>query len=454
MRRVVATIGLWSAALLTAPDAVRAQTNLETNAGVQFNFLTPGAGNLGMGSAFIALAFDATAAYTNPAGLAQVVRPEAWVEARSWRYTHLYTDRGRLVGPHTGVGADDTTGLRDGESRDQVAGPSFASVVYPRGRWTFAVHRHQLVDFEARFDTQGAFLEQIRGRSLPGIPGEREGRLAALRNAMELNIVGYGGAVAGRVHPRLLLGLSVSRFEFELDSLARRFVPMDPFEGATFAESELVNFQSQVGDDSEWSYSAGVLWQSPRRRWSAGGVFRGGPSFDLEVASVSAVPSDDPRAFDPVRQAAEFHVPDIFGLGLAYRPSDALTVALDYVQVQYSDLTDGFVDIFGLEALGLGEAQIDRFEIDDAGEVHLGTELSFYRRRLPFSVRAGVWYDPDHRLRYEGDNLAFHAVFRRGSDELHYAIGAGIVARRLQIDAAFDYSERVSVTSLSAGVRF
>ena len=112
MRRVVATIGLWSAALLTAPDAVRAQTNLETNAGVQFNFLTPGAGNLGMGSAFIALAFDATAAYTNPAGLAQVVRPEAWVEARSWRYTHLYTDRGRLVGPHTGVGADDTTGLK------------------------------------------------------------------------------------------------------------------------------------------------------------------------------------------------------------------------------------------------------------------------------------------------------------------------------------------------------
>jgi hypothetical protein len=183
-------------------------------------------------------------------------------------------------------------------------------------------------------------------------------------------------------------------------------------------------------------------------------VYRRGPSFDLEVSSVSALPEDDPRSFAPVHQAAEFHVPDIFGLGVAYRPSDFLTVALDYVRVQYSDLTDGFVDIFGLEALGAGDPQLDRFEIDDAGEVHLGAELAFYRARLPFLLRGGAWFDPDHRLRFEGENRAFRAVFRRGSDEVHYTIGAGVVTSRFQIDAAFDYSERVSVTSLSAGVRF
>ena len=61
-----------------------AQTNLETNAGVQFNFSTPGAGNLALGGAFLGLAFDASAAYTNPAGLTTIAAPETLVEARHW----------------------------------------------------------------------------------------------------------------------------------------------------------------------------------------------------------------------------------------------------------------------------------------------------------------------------------------------------------------------------------
>jgi hypothetical protein len=42
----------------------------------QFDFLNPGARSLALGSAFIAVADDATAAFTNPAGLTFLVKPE------------------------------------------------------------------------------------------------------------------------------------------------------------------------------------------------------------------------------------------------------------------------------------------------------------------------------------------------------------------------------------------
>ena len=56
-------------ALSVAPATTTAQTSDEINGGIQFDFSLPGARSLGMGGAFVALADDATAGYSNPAGL-------------------------------------------------------------------------------------------------------------------------------------------------------------------------------------------------------------------------------------------------------------------------------------------------------------------------------------------------------------------------------------------------
>ena len=61
-------------------EAQGSQVNLE------FSFSNPGARSLGLGGAFAALADDATAAYANPAGLVQLVRPEVSLNKN---YKHL-----------------------------------------------------------------------------------------------------------------------------------------------------------------------------------------------------------------------------------------------------------------------------------------------------------------------------------------------------------------------------
>ena len=429
-----------------------AQTNLETNAGVQFNFSTPGAGNLGLGGAFLGLAFDASAAYTNPAGLTVIGAPEALVELRHWRYTHVFTDRGRIEGETPGGGGafDDHAGLIDGRARDQVSDVSYAAYVYPLRDWSFAVYRHQLVNFEANFSTQGAYLESTRGRNPLGIPGTLDGRLAALRNSMQVNITAYGGAVAYRLGKGFSLGLAASYFDFAIDSLAERSLP--EFDKPPSPSDRLVNLQTQRGNDHDFGVSAGVLWESPRKTWGIGGVFRQGPDFTFEARS-------DPAEtalvrFQQKQSQALFHVPDVFGIGFAFRPRDDFRMALDYDRVLYSQLTKGFVDIFGLSTLPTGSSpELEHFVIDDADELHLGLEYSFLRHWPVLNVRAGAWYDPDHSLRFEGQNVGFKAVFRRRGDQMHYTAGAGLALRRIQLDAAIDYSERVSTLSLSAGFR-
>lgn len=457
--RLAAVLGL---SVIFASVPLLAQTNLETNAGVHFNFSTPGAGNLALGGAFLALAFDASAAYTNPAGLTTIAAPESLVEARHWYYTHVFTDRGRIAGvTPTNDGEDTIAGLRDGQAGNQVTDLSFLSYVYPHDRWSFALFRHKLVDFQADFSTQGAYLGPFRTRGLFGIPGETDGRLAALRNHMDVDITAYGGAAAYRLGRGLSLGLTVSYFDFSIDSLAQRYrqdfsLPPD------FTSNPLVNFQIQRGKDRDWRYAAGFLWESPRKRWSLGGVFRQGPDFNFQARNEPGPGLPPDHTFSPIDQTAVFHVPDVWGAGIAFQPSDSFRLACDYDRVRYSQLLRGFVDIFDLASLPEVDSssqkpldpELNRFVIDDVGEIHLGMEYAFLQKWPVVTLRAGAWYEPDHSLRFEGQNVGFAAVFRQRPDQMHYTAGVGLALRRLQIDAAFDHSERVSVISLSAGVRY
>ena len=79
--RLTLVIGIAAVLTMTAVPA-HAQTGQTAQIPLQFDFLNPGARSLALGSAFTAVADDATAAFTNPAGLTYLIKPEVSAEFR------------------------------------------------------------------------------------------------------------------------------------------------------------------------------------------------------------------------------------------------------------------------------------------------------------------------------------------------------------------------------------
>jgi len=439
--------------LLAVAGGARAQTTAEVNAGVQFNFSTPGARSLGLGGAFIGLADDATAAYANPAGLTVLSEPEVSFEGRNWSYENTFVDGGRFNGQPTGRGVDTVAGLRGGSSESTVAGVSFLSAVYPGRRWTVALYRHELANYEAEFASSGTFKDEAATGNMP--------RNRPKLNSFSLDAVNLGLSGAIRLGDRFSVGAGISSYSFSLRSRTDRYhldpaLGVDPggtFGPPLFTPGNLTDTQIQKGDDRQTGFNAGFLWNIGRG-WTVGGVYRQGPEFDLDATYIPGPRAD--AGVQKVTVPALYDTPDVFGLGVAVQPTELTTVTLDCVRVKYSDLTRSFTNILLRLPMPPAGADLRNFKIKDATEIHLGFERNFLLGSTLLAARAGAWYDPDHRLRYTGTTTGFLATFRPGRDETHYAAGLGFISRRLklQADAAFDFSDPVKTASLSTVVRF
>lgn len=425
-------VGALAAVVGIAAPIAHAQTNDEANAAIQFNLASPGARSLSLGGAFVGLADDATAAYTNPAGLTQISTPEVSAEGRYWSYTHTFADSGRASGLVTGQGLDTVAGVQEGEDDDDVLGFSFVSVVYPRERWAVALYRHQLANFEASFDTQGVFYTD---------PAVGEVRIRPVRTRLDLRMVNFGLSGSYEVSPGLSLGIGVSYFDLSLDSRTERFTT-EGFFGSPRFDLPPLNSQEQHSDDADVAFQVGGLWRPEGQRWQVGAVYRQGPEFDVDVANLA-------RLSPTLRDTATFHVPDIWGVGLVYEITRNWKVAFDYNRVQYSDLTDDFTSIFP----GLNP---DDYFIDDGNQYHLGFEYRFARTAVPFRVRFGGWQEPAHQLQYRGDDLTEQILFDFGDDDEHGTVGLGAIFLdgHLELNAAADFASRTSTGALSMVWRF
>lgn len=447
----------WTVAIVTVLASVlgaasaSAQTNDKVNAGIQFNFSSPGARSLAFGGAFVGLADDATAAFTNPGGLTNLSLPEVAFEARGWDYTTTFVDRGNASGQATG-GANCKNGVGDcisgvllGEKSESATGLSFISVVYPRGNWALALYRHELARFRAQFRDQGIFYDTGSVQTNPG-------RYFPLAAKMQLDIVNYGVSAALRVSEKLSIGLGASYYDFGLDSTTRRyntsgtdpFAPGGRFGPPDYSDSNVRNYVTQKGDDTAFGFSAGFLVKASEAL-SIGAVFRQGPRFDYTSTAFRINPAGSSTVVD-----TRLKVPDVIGLGLAYRLSERATVCFDLNRVMYSQLTDDMKDAFGNPAIDVG-----RYTVDDATEPHLGFEYVILTPKVIIPLRLGVWKDPDHKIRYAGQFAEERAYFRGGEDELHYSAGVGIVVGTpFEVNLAYDTSDTVKSISLSAVLRF
>jgi long-subunit fatty acid transport protein len=475
---------LLAGSLLGIPRPAESQNTNDLNAGIQFDFSLPGARSLAMGGAFVAVADDATAAYSNPAGLVILSKMELSLEGRRWGFTTTSVSAGHGYGRPSNIGIDTVSGLVARDYDSDTLGASFFSFVYPRSRWAVALFGHQLTRFNTRKEIQGPFFDCRGGsRGVDPTPPfcELDARAGGVdrefpkKQGIDLNIRSAGASFAFRVTDRLFLGVSGLYYDFAIDSSNQVFGAREElhFTSPVFADPENLELVStQIGDDYAFGVTAGLLW-SPWHNVTLGASYRQGPKFHFEMTTAvgmahpcvgekytrwpgacsESIAAGTIAAWEPTNP---FKVPDTYAIGLALRPMRNLTLSFEYDRTQFSQLIADLRDApgAGLESEMVGE----RMRLDDSNRFRFGVEyLKLFRKRI-LALQAGAWYDPDHQMRFAADvpETGYPAprwvlLFPAGEDAWHVTAGLGFVfSEHFQIDTGVDFSDPTRTFSLSA----
>jgi long-subunit fatty acid transport protein len=391
-------ISLFATALLTAAALPLAAQQIKVpNNGLQFQFSPPGARALGMGATFVALADDATAAVSNPAGLTILTKPEVSGQFRVSEYSAVlprYLEDSTL------------------EASETVSSLSFLSFVKPWSKASLGVYYFQSTNYKmTQSETDSGFLF--------GFPVEVSASFQE-----ELKLDNFGASFAYKVHPKVSLGASVFGSAISRD---RREGFVLGFEGVGDASWQ----DSIVGDETKVGFTAGALF-NPNGKVSGGITYTYNPEFTLDRTVTSSIFGDTTRE----RTAAlSFQVPQVLSAGIGLRPTEKWVVSAEVKAISYSDLSYDTED---------AEGNPERVALDNGTEFHLGTEYTLIAGQTPVSLRAGYFYEPD----YDG----LEAI---DSAQNHITFGLGAVfGGKFQIDAAANFSDRVKEGLVSFVVRF
>ena len=453
--------------LVALPLAAQ-NTDIESLSGLQFNFGNPGARSLGMGGAFLGLADDASAAEANPAGLTILRKPEITLEGRNYQEQQVFTTSGtfpdlkRTAFSHYSQRMDAT----------------FASIVYPTKHFTIGAYYHEPLRNEGtgqvvpdRNQFTGViktnvpnFFFHTDGKGNPIGGPISDAQCQAFRqtdvfSCLEYTILPFLSTV--KIQEKTLglaAAFKVGAFSFGATARMQRFnetaytfrvTPTFDFDSISVqATSDIRNNNDVAKDKTDYTFSGGFKW-APSDKYSLGGVYKQGAKF--AAPTFAATQGTD---FNYVKVSdTTFHMPDVYGAGVSFRPIPVLTLNADAVRVKYSNLVDNFVSI------NANVRKIDKaYTAADATEIHLGGEYLF-STKIPFAIRAGAWRDPQHSITYSGpltnsDEVAAAVLYPKTKNLTHFSVGAGLAWPRFQIDAAYDRSDLFKVGSISMVTRF
>ena len=451
-----------------------AQNDLQANVNLQFRFANPGARAQAMGGAFIGLADDTTAIFANPAGLVQLGSTTLVLESNSTRNDNdipFYS--GRIT--QTDL-QDFSFDLNSREFPETIGSIPFLGYVNPKGKAKWGLFYAEQANFERRFTTEGLGIPAFSGGRF--ISENRFEVFSPSENFIEMTLRSLGGSVAGKLSNRISAGITISFDEFDYAGNSTLTVPdprlifpeinfsprdieaLEPFFGQSFAVIDV------GGEDRQVSFNAGLLYTATER-FSVGVSYKQQASFDYDY--VGRGRNADFELVEDVSGVAEFNVPDSFGLGLSFKPTDVMIFSMDLNRIFYSQLSDDFLRLFQNSNDPINATQT----VADTTEYHLGFEYIFTTTRNPISLRLGYWNEPYHALinsvldtqlifRYlstTGDYLqgARPTVFlhRFEEDLNHVTFGLGItVGGNFTLDLSGDLDDQKQSFSLSSIYRF
>ena len=157
-----------------------------------------------------------------------------------------------------------------------------------------------------------------------------------------------------------------------------------------------------------------------------------------------------------------FKIPDSYGFGTLYRITDDLTIAIDIVRIEYSDLLEEVDTNLPEDDISDDELEISVDQdgladlvIDDATEFHFGVEYILHTRGVGIPLSIGIFTDPAHVVFTTIDDVNLKRQFPKEEDQIHFTGGVGITLNNnLTFDAALSVSEDIIELLVSTVIRF
>jgi len=380
------------------------------NAG-SFNRTGSGARAAGMGNAFIAVADDGTAATWNPAGLAQLRKPEL---------SFVVSSNAARVDMEGFRSPDERFTFTPRRADDQKQYIDFASLAIPAtiGRpVTFQLGWRRQYSLDT--DIGGGFLRQPTGLA----PGEPVVELySQLRGRGSADIISLATAV--RATPRLSLGVSLDlyRGDWDFRALTRQR-----------AEGEAPDYleRGQAQGISGASLSVGAMVQAGG--WRAGAVYHAplDADFHTTVTLDSTLPEPGFSISQSVSTGARMKFPASLGLGASWKPAPPWTLAADVTYDEWKEWTVVGIPGFDEPISFADDRPVSTTSTRNTLSLNLGAEWILQKSGFLVPFRVGFAHEPQGQ---RDPNLFTGYALRVLS------IGTGYNTNRFKFDVALQRS--------------
>lgn len=342
-----------------------------------------GARATGMGGAFIAVADDATAASWNPAGLTQLRKPEVSFALSYFKRREDYHSDSH----------PEAEGLQEVRATDL----NYLSVAYPfellQRNMIVSLNYQRLYEFDR--DINARFTSRSLDSSLfaeQKMDFRQQGKLAALSPAYAIQVT-----------PDLALGVTFNIWTdnlfwsngWEADTVVKGRFGRPGKQSSYFKEKDHDRYYGFSG----FNMNIGFLWNI-NRYVSIGGVvktpFTGRLRHERKVHTTVATPYIS-GSFDKdtirVDEDVDLEMPLSYGMGVAVRLTDALTISGDIYRTEWSHfiLEDGH----GNRISPVTGERSYASDVHPTHQVRLGAEYLIILTRTVIPLRCGVFYDPE-----------------------------------------------------------
>jgi long-subunit fatty acid transport protein len=380
-----------------------------------------GARAQGMGGAFIAVADDATAASWNPGGLIQLERPE-------FSIVGSYTYRKRNLTSSAHPEADSSNSI----SRYDL---NYLSCAYPfmafDKNMVVSLNYQRLYDFYSRLDFNYDFKGSYSDNSFFKVQTTTRFRQSGALKAL-------APAVAVQITPRFSLGLTVN---FWTDNLGydngwtweRKVTGSSSIHTATrlLAQYRHESITREKNENFEGvNTNVGFLWQI-NRIVTIGGVLKTPFEASAERTTYTENYTEPLGQNTSVRvkrqgvlkkQSIDIKMPMSYGIGIALRFTDVLTIDFDAYRTEWSQ----FYVRAGGEKTNISGDPWKQSHPGDTTQVRTGCEYLFILEKTIIPARFGLFFDPEPAT---------------GHPKEYYGItmGTGIMLGKVVLDCCYVY---------------